>query len=382
MKIGQFSDSFLPIVDGVGRVAYYYCNTLSKKGHEVSAIAPLKKIGYRAQYPFEIIDYYSKELPQTAYSIGIPFLDEHFEAHLGMTEFDICHVHTPFIAGLEGIKYAKSHHIPVVGTFHSKYYDDFYQITKSKHLATLGTNVVVDFFNQCDEVWAVSENSAETLKSYGYNREIILMPNGMDISEIDEESKIAAVKQFGIKDNPVLLFVGQQNWKKNILCILEAVSILKKEGKVFQLVLAGQGPHEKEIIRKTQELQIDDRTVFCGHITDNTLLNGLYAAANLFVFPSIYDNAPMVVREAANALCPSVCVRGSSAAEVISDHVNGLLCENNSQDLARILQENMKNKEKLKEMGENAKKSIPIHWNSVCDMALERYQRLIDEKKK
>ncbi len=55
MKIGQFSDSFLPIVDGVGRVVYNYCDSLGKKGHELSAIVPMEDMGYRGRFPFEIM---------------------------------------------------------------------------------------------------------------------------------------------------------------------------------------------------------------------------------------------------------------------------------------------------------------------------------------
>ena len=58
MKIGEFSDSFLPIVDGVGRVVYNYCDTIARKGYEVTAVVPLDKFGYRGRFPFEIIDYY------------------------------------------------------------------------------------------------------------------------------------------------------------------------------------------------------------------------------------------------------------------------------------------------------------------------------------
>ena len=45
MKIGQFSDSFIPVVDGVGRVAYNYCDTIARMGHECSAMGPLTKMG-------------------------------------------------------------------------------------------------------------------------------------------------------------------------------------------------------------------------------------------------------------------------------------------------------------------------------------------------
>ncbi len=378
MKIGQFSDSFLPIVDGVGRVVYNYCDTLGKKGHEVSAIVPMEDMGYRGRFPFEIIDYYSQTVPTTVYNAGLPLLDNHYDSRLDMTNFDIVHVHTPFIAGLQGIKYGRSHNIPIVASFHSKYYDDFLQITGSKHLAKFGTDVLVNFYNKCDEVWTVSENSAETLREYGYDREITVIQNGMDIKDIDYTLAIKARKHFNLGFDPVLLYVGQMNWKKNIEKILEACALLKKDGLKFQLVLAGKGPHFDQIQEKANELGIGDITVLTGHILDEDLLNGLYALASMFVFPSLYDTYSMVVREAANARTASVVVRDSAPSECIKDGVNGLLCLDDSVSLYEKLRSTLLDENYAINLGIKAKETIPVSWDSVMDEALIRYQYVID----
>ncbi len=378
MKIGQFSDSFLPIVDGVGRVVYNYCDTLGKKGHEVSAIVPMEDMGYRGRFPFEVIDYYSQTVPTTVYNAGLPLLDNHYDKRLEMTSFDIVHVHTPFIAGLQGIKYGRSHNVPIVASFHSKYYDDFLQITGSKHLAKFGTDVLVNFYNKCDEVWTVSENSAETLREYGYDREITVIQNGMDIKDIDYTLAINARKHFNLSFDPVLLYVGQMNWKKNIARILEACALLKNDGIKFQLVLAGKGPHFDEIKQRANELGIGDITVLTGHILDEDLLNGLYALASMFVFPSLYDTYSMVVREAANARTASVVVKDSAPSECINDGVNGLLCLDDSHSLYEKLKEPLLNEDLAIKLGINAKETIPVSWDSVMDEALARYQIVID----
>ncbi len=378
MKIGQFSDSFLPIVDGVGRVVYNYCDTLGKKGHEVSAIVPMEDMGYRGRFPFEVIDYYSQTVPTTVYNAGLPLLDNHYDKRLEMTSFDIVHVHTPFIAGLQGIKYGRSHNVPIVASFHSKYYDDFLQITGSKHLAKFGTDVLVNFYNKCDEVWTVSENSAETLREYGYDREITVIQNGMDIKDIDYTLAINARKHFNLSFDPVLLYVGQMNWKKNIARILEACALLKNDGIKFQLVLAGKGPHFDEIKQRANELGIGDITVLTGHILDEDLLNGLYALASMFVFPSLYDTYSMVVREAANARTASVVVKDSAPSECINDGVNGLLCLDDSNSLYEKLKEPLLNEDLAIKLGINAKETIPVSWDSVMDEALARYQVVID----
>lgn len=383
MKIGEFSDSFLPIIDGVGRVVYNYCETIANKGHECTAIVPLDKFGYRGRFPFEIIDYYSHSVPlMSKYDAGLPAFDLHYNARLKMTNFDIVHVHTPFIAGAEGIRYAREHDIPLVGTFHSKYYDDLLQLTGSKHIAGLGTDIIVKFYEQCDEVWAVSESSAKTLQEYGYQGKIEVMPNGMMIKELDPAWKDLAKQHFGIDDDPCLLFVGQMNWKKNILKILEAASLLKKDGVKFNLIMAGKGPHEDEIREKIRKLGIEEDTYIVGHVLREDLLMGLYMLADLFVFPSIYDNGPMVVREAANAGTPSIVTRGSSAAEGIDDMVNGFYCEDDSASICEVIKKAFADREGTKRIGEQAKETIPVAWDEIIDTVLDRYQYLIEKHKK
>ena len=93
--------------------------------------------------------------------------------------------------------------------------------------------------------------------------------------------------------------MGQLDWKKNILLILEASECLHREGIDFRLVIAGKGPDEDNIRKKVCEMGLDGITTFTGHITDMSLLNGLYQCADLLVFPSTYDTSSLVMREAA-----------------------------------------------------------------------------------
>ena len=381
MKIGQFSDSFLPIVDGVGRVAYNYCEAIANKGHECTAVVPFDNMGYRGKYPFEILDYFSKPLlVRPEYDIGLPTFDIHYKKRLDMTNFDIVHVHTPFIAGIEGIRYAKERNIPIVGSFHSKYYDDFLQITKSRHIANVGTDLIVDFYNHCDEVWTVSNSAANVLRSYGYDKDIKVIPNGMEKIELSDDLSINVKKKFNINDDPCLLYVGQINWKKNIIRILEACSKLNNDGIKFNLLLAGKGPHTSQVEDKILELGIKDKTYMLGHITDDKTLYGLYSLATLFLFPSTYDTYSLVVREAAYCETPSIVVAGTAPAECIDHGVNGLYCEDNSESLYEICKYALINKEYCQKLGILAKETIPISWDSVIDRVLDRYGQLIELK--
>lgn len=379
MKIGEFSDSFLPIVDGVGRVVYHYALNLGQRGNETYVIAPMHNAGYRGNFPFDIIDYDGMPVPNTPqYRAGMPILDKHYHHRIETVSFDILHAHSPFIAGLEAARLASKLNIPLVGTFHSKYYDDFYKISSSDMVASMGVKYVVNFFNRCDEVWAVNQSSADVLSGYGYKGDIVVMPNGATVVEPQPEWEQQAREHFRLGSEPILFFCGQMNFKKNIKTTLQAAALMKKEGQAFQLVLAGQGPDEGAIKKLVGELDLADRTTLTGHLTDSNLLNGLYLAASLFVFPSIYDNAPMVVREAASMRTPSVVVKGSSAAEPVQDGINGLTCEDSPEDLARVITAALADPEKLRQMGESARQTICIPWPGIIDQVEERYRGLIE----
>ena len=77
---------------------------------------------------------------------------------------------------------------------------------------------------------------------------------------------------------------------------------------------------------------------------------------------------------------PSVVVRGSSAAECIRDGENGMLCQNEPADLARVIDAALDDRELLCRMGECARRTIPIPWSILTDKVLERYRFLLNSR--
>ena len=143
------------------------------------------------------------------------------------------------------------------------------------------------------------------------------------------------------------------------------------------MLLAGRGPDEKAIDQKIAELGLTGCARRIGHQTDSRVLDGLYQRAALLVFPSLYDNAPMVVREAAAMGTPAVMIRGSSAAEVIADGENGYLCDNEAWDLEKTIVKALQNPDELQRVGEKARETIPVSWETIMEYAVERYEKLI-----
>lgn len=381
MIIGQFCECWPPHIDGVGMVARSYCEELSKTQEACYYIAS-RSSDKRYANPdtgFPVIQYAGVPIPKEAYSLGVPMLDLPFLHELNQVPFDIVHAHTPFVSALVATRIAKKRGIPLVATLHSKYYDDFLLKTHSEMIAKTVVSVIVSFFNKCDEVWTVNDATAEVLRGYGFRGEIVVMPNGTDLWYPTEEDAKKAEERFGLGSGDVFLFVGQQNFKKNLGTVLEAAALYHKTHPDFSLVFAGQGPDSEKLSEMANSLGLSERVVFTGHIADRETLKCLYSRADLFVFPSLYDTAGLVVREAAAAGTPSLLIEGSCAAEGIRDGENGFLCRNTPEDVCACMERALKT---AKTVGAKARETIPVPWSRIAESVAERYAALIEKKKR
>ncbi|MBQ7802562.1 glycosyltransferase [Candidatus Saccharibacteria bacterium] len=380
MIIGQFCDSFPPTLDGVARVTFSYCETLTKLGHEAYYIAP--KNSDAPEYPgLNTILSPGLKIPTESWHVGLPLVGSKYRRDLKEIPFDIVHAQSPFIAGLEAARIAKKLNIPLVSTFHSKYYDDFLQRTHSKQLSRFLLKFIVDFYDKCDAVWAVNEGTADVLRSYGFEGEITVMENGTDREELDEAAAAKIRRKIHYNENiPTLLFVGRHNKQKNISAIIDACKILKTKGVKFKLVTAGDGPDFDKLVRRARRAGLwGGEAQFLGHVSDRKTLMALYATADLLVFPSLYDSAPMVLREAAVMGTAGLLVKGSCSAENLKDGVNAFIADDETPEkIAEKIIEALPN---LKKVGLNAWRDIPISWEEIMKKVVREYERLIEAKK-
>ncbi len=379
MLIGQFCESFPPTVDGVGRVMFSYCQNLQTRGHRAVYIAPNNR-KYPKPAECEMLLYGGMHVPGEAYRVGVPRWSRSYRKTVSGMRFDLVHAHSPFLGAREARRLARRYHVPLVATFHSKYYDDFLKATHSKVLAKAVVKYIVNFFDTCDEVWAVNRQTGAVLKSYGYRGEIVVMPNGTDPFTLTDAQRREALERFPVRAGvPVLIFAGQQNLKKNPDSVLRACRILKDAGHELQLIMVGSGPDEGKLRALTRELQLDKDVLYTGFLSDRPTLMALYERADLMVFPSLYDNAPMVVREAAAMGTPALLIEGSCSAEGITHGQNGYLCHNSPEAIARAIEEALPSTHAV---GLEAKQTIPIPWNRLILDVEARYAALIQAKQR
>ena len=375
---GIFNDSFPPIMDGVALTTKNYADWLHKKNQAVCVVTP-KSPDYCDNEPYSIFRYTSIPiLGRKPYRFGLPDIDLSFKTELEQISFKLVHAHCPFSSGRLALNIAKKQKIPFVATFHSKYRDDFEHSVHNKFLARQMTNEIIRFFENADEVWIPQASVEDTIREYGFKGKVEVVDNGNDFSSsapIEPIKKRAREElNFSEKEN-ILLFVGQHTWEKNTRLIVE--SLAKINDLPFKMIFIGTGYAKPDLIDLAEDLGLSSKVKFIDVIKEREILKNYYAAANLFLFPSIYDNAPLVLREAAALHTPSILVRGSSAAENIVDNYNGFLIENSVESFALKLRDLLAAPEIIKTNGLNASLTIARSWESVTDEVLDRYQNLM-----
>ncbi len=384
---GQFVDTYLPAVDGVIQTVRNYAFWLQKKHGDAYVVAP-EAPGYQDTEDFPVARFRSIGIPKfPPYRMGIPLFDLEFHKEMGAAPFTLTHAHSPFIAGYLALRIGRNRGIPVVATFHSKYREDIARALKSQLITEASVKLIVAYYNYVDEVWVPSRSTGKTLEEYGYRGSYEVMPNGSDLEIPSPETYLSlresGRKAAGVSGNPPLFrFVGRHRWEKNVKLIIYSLKLLKDAGRDFRMLFVGQGYAEEDMKKLVLEQGLSDRVTFRGVVLDREILKEIYAAADVFLFPSLYDNVPLVVREAAAFRVPSVLVRGSTAAEGFQDNVNGFLVEDDPRDMAQKLFTLMDIPELVKSAGEGAQSTIFISWEKIIDSVFERYRKIIAMYKK
>ncbi len=371
-------------MDGVGITAHNYARWLNEKYGKTVLVAPKVK-DYEDDEDYRVYRFKSVLLPgMNPYRVGLPLIDITFKKKLKKLHFDIVHGHSPFISGQLAQQLARKRGIPLVATFHTKFRDDFRKVLNNNLFVDFLMNLTLDFYNSADVVWVPNKSTGQTLREYGYKGKFEIMPNGTDM-EIPDKSKRLKLRKAGLEitgadgNQFTLLFVGQHRWEKNVRMIIDSLRLLSEKNVIFQMIFVGEGYAAKEMKKLVKEYNLNDKVIFSGLVTDRNKLKSIYSCADLFVFPSIYDNSPLVIQEAAAFDVPSVVVKKSSAAEGITDKVNGFLIDDNPQALFKLISEVKKYPEVIKLAGEGARKSIYKPWEGIVDLVYQRYVEIIEE---
>ena len=176
-----------------------------------------------------------------------------------------------------------------------------------------------------------------------------------------------------------LLFVGALERRKNLLNLLDAFDILRKEDQSLFLVLAGrEGEDSPNIQKKIQTLGLQDRVRIIGYCSESNLRD-LYRLADLLVFPSFQEGFGLPVVEAMACRLPVAASRTSALTEIGQDAV-AYFDPGDPGDIARTIHRVLKDsayRSGLIDLG--MKRAGDFSWAKTAAETLEFYREVVEK---
>lgn len=385
ITIGLFNDSFPPMTDGVGMVVDNYARRLCKIANVVVFVPGYSKDFDDTIFPYKVVRCKSIKMPFVDYSLPLPLLDNEFKAKAMSYDFDIIHIHSPFTIGKFGVEVARKKNIPVLGTMHSQYLQDFQRAIDVKKIDRGLLKEVVKVYDSCTECFAVNSGMADLYyKDYGVKKMPLVLQNATEMEYVKDKKKaIDKINQmYSLKDNDkVFLFVGRMNKLKNIFMIVDCIELLSKRklNYTFKMLFVGSGQDEDSLRSYIHKKKLDDFIILCGNVSDRELLKEYYVRSDLFLFPSLYDASSIVQIEAASQKVPTIFLEGSKTSSDIINRVNGFIVKD-EVEFADTIDEVMNDEELYHKVSEGAYRDVYKNWDKVVKDVYEMYLKYIGER--
>jgi 1,2-diacylglycerol 3-alpha-glucosyltransferase len=385
MRIGIFTDTYYPQLNGVATSVLMLNEKLRARGHQV--------------YIFTTTDPEAPHQETGVYRLpSLPFVGDRRMGmfyHPGLARMvrrlglDLIHTNTEFSLGVFGRYMARELRLPMVHTMHTIYEDYTHYVAKLKMLDSLAKAVAKkissDFCNSADQVIVPTGKVKELLLSYGVNREISPIPTGIELgrfapAQYDREIIRKLRRDMGLgEEAKVLLFVGRVAEEKNIRELFYSLrQYLRTHQDVFFLLI-GDGPDRYRLENLARELDLADKTVFAGPRPWDEI-GMYYQMGDVFVNASQSEAQGLTYIEAMASGLPVIAKADRCLEGILQDGVNGYAFHDGSglvQALERVLPDGWE-KERLAQGA--LKTARRFSAEGFADKVAEVYQRLLAER--
>lgn len=403
MRIGLFTDTYRPSINGIVFVVESLKKHLEAEGHEVFIFCPARSMrpsthATALEENHSVIRFPSfKGAFYEDYDTSL-FFPPRVLTKIKNLDLDVIHFFTPGQVGLMGVYAGLKMDIPVVAQHSTdlrryvEHYTDGALLPGILALITVmpfaikmnGQDIkeiiklyrprrgrvqwnidivermITLIYSKCAAVIALSEKSKKQLEGWqhtdDYIYDITLLPSGVDPLPKPSQREIQDFRQtYGIaEDDEVFGFVGRLGAEKNLEILIEALpAVLEKRPKA-RLLFVGHFEYREALERLAEETGHEDRITFTGALPRETL-GTVYGAMNVFVFPSLTDTQGWVIHEAALSGLPLVLI-DTELSEVIRAGTNGEFAGNHVGDVARCVVEILSDKDKAASYGSESKK--------------------------
>ena len=389
MKIGIFSDTYTPFINGVSTSIVCLKKALEKKGHEVYVVTVNnEKMGYSYDEKERVMRIPALKAGIYDYRLSMIYS---FKAKKKIKELnlDVIHSQTEFGIGTFARLVAMELVIPIVHTYHTLYEEYLNSLTKNKikYMVNGFVEYLAEYY--CDssigELIVPTAKTKEIFKKqYKFKREVHVIPNGIDldkfsIENINKKELEKIKKQYGIKDTDfVIMYVGRLGPEKNIPFLARAQKQIVKKHKNCKLVIVGEGPMKNELEKITSSIR--ENVIFTGKIPQSDI-QYYYRLADVFATASKFETQGLTVIEAlASGVC-ALCILDDSFKDALIDNVNGNFFET-EKEYVDLVDKLMTDEKLLNKYKKNAIKTANEHsYLTFGDKVLEVYELAIKNNK-
>ncbi len=379
MKIGIFTDSYQPYTSGVVRSIQTFKEEFTNQGHDVYIFAPSYRNCDEESRVFRFASIPS--FTNRDFSLAVPFSLRLKPVIKGL-HLDLIHVHSPFLLGRLGARYARRVDIPLVFTYHTLYDQYVHYVPFAQSFTReLAQKVSRDFCNQCDMVIVPTGIIGEYLRRIGVQTQIKKVPTGIKIADFKNGDPAWLRQRYQIAPgDKILLFVGRLGQEKNIGLLLESFLLVNNEINNTTLVLVGGGPEAEELRTKANKLGLAGKIIFTGTLSPPEVIN-CYAGSDLFVFTSVTETQGIVIAEAKAAGLPVVAVGANGVSEMVENGLDGYLTEPEPVQFADRICLVLKNDNLREDLGRKARLSAEELSSTNCtNRLLCCYSALLEGK--
>ena len=188
-----------------------------------------------------------------------------------------------------------------------------------------------------DLLITINKEDYENAKRFKAKRAVYVPGAGVDTHKFvaSEGGREQVRNELGIsEETTVLLSVGELIPRKNHVEVLEALYEMKKAGDISNIkyLIAGRGKIQAELESKIKELCLTDNVKMLGFRSD---VADVFAASDIYVFPSHQEGLPVALMEAMSVGLPVVCSEIRGNTDLIEDGVGGYLF--NSKDSGTLV---------------------------------------------
>ncbi len=296
--------------------------------------------------PIGVYDLGSSGGPRLNYPPFLALLD-----HCHRENYTHIHAATPGPLGLAALAVARLLRLPLLGTYRNDLPRQALHATDDPAAEEALWLYVAWFYGQMDRIYVPSRITADELADRGLDpAKLLLQPRGVDISLFHPRRRAEAGSS--LPPGPKLLYVGRLAEEKNLDLLAEAFVHLHDEMPAVSLILVGEGPRRAHLERRLAGRPVH----FLGLRRDEELA-AIYAACDLFVFPSIIDTFGSAVLEAQAAGLPVlVSERGGPRENMLPGITGETVSGRDPRELALLLTRLLRDELARLQMGQAARR--------------------------